>query len=256
MIEKILRRIWNDVRQGQNIDLYLTVFAAFGLVALNLLGIKTTDQISSITLAVLGLLAISMLGSRYRLEEIAGSLENEQSLLKPRTEFLSFEERGQNVSEIVIVGISLIIIYSHLSFFEKKLQQGCKLRFLLLDPDSQAVNTFMLMAPRKGVLRDIANTFDVFEHLRQREASTSGKVEARLSSVFLPYGIAAFDPSKKSGHMTVEPLVYKTGLDSRPHFILTKARSEHWFEFYQKQYELLWADSREWEPGAKVRGSL
>ena len=65
-----IRRIWQDVRQGENIDLYLTVIAAVAISALSLMGVALPAWTASLTLAVLALLAVGMLVNRRKLEMI------------------------------------------------------------------------------------------------------------------------------------------------------------------------------------------
>lgn len=250
MIERAWNRFWGDVKRGDNLELYALILLAFGLVVANLFGITSPELATSLTLVVLGILAFSMLKNRHKLEEILGVLEDSgEEFLRPRTEIVSLEEGGEGAAEIVVVGISLLVLYRRRPFFEEKLEQGCRLRFLLLDPESEAIKIFNSMTEQKGVLRDIANAFDSLEALTH---IAPDKIEARLSNVFLPYGIVAFDPEHRGGVMTVEPLAYKTGLDQRPHFVLKKEDNVHWFRFFQDQYEKLWEDSKEWAPGMQV----
>lgn len=65
---QMLRRIWEDVRRGENIDLYLTVGVAIVLALLNVLGFAPQSLIAPVTLAVLGLLAINSLVNRRKIE--------------------------------------------------------------------------------------------------------------------------------------------------------------------------------------------
>lgn len=186
MVERAWHRFWEDVSHGENIELYFTVALSVFLVLLNLAGRASVELTASLTLVVLGLLAISLLKSRYLLEEISDIFEDgSRQFLKPRTEIITLEEGGKSASEIVIVGISLLVLYQRRVFFEEKLRQGCHLRFLLLDPQCQAIETFNLMTDHQtGVLRDIANAFDSLEALARKMPD---KIEARLASVFLPY---------------------------------------------------------------------
>ncbi len=66
---QFFQRIWNEVRRGENIDLYVTILIAIGLVSLNLTGFAQRPLMAPITLTVLGLLAIAILANRYRLDE-------------------------------------------------------------------------------------------------------------------------------------------------------------------------------------------
>ena len=67
---KLLRRIWQDFRQGENIDLYLTVTVSIVLAVLNIVNIVPSPWITPLNLSVLALLAFAMLGNRYRVETI------------------------------------------------------------------------------------------------------------------------------------------------------------------------------------------
>jgi len=247
---KLLQRIWDDVQRGENIDLYLTVIAAIGLAALNILGFAPQALIAPITLAVLGLIAVSNLSNRYYIEEQFQKLTGSStSVLRGRSELPSFQERGQAASEIVVVGISLITaVIPHLDFFEQKMKDGCTIRFLVLDPKSAAVQIWNVISKVPNVQGDIEQTLNSLEVLIEMEQTCRGKCEVRLSNVFLPFGVAAFDPSKDTGLMNVEMFAYKRPLGDRPHFILRRAKDSKWFEFYKSQYEQLWADSVAWQP--------
>ena len=71
---KSLKRIWNDVRSGENLDVYLTITVALVLSILNILGVTLSDKLPAITLAVLALLAIASLVSRHRIEDLTTNL--------------------------------------------------------------------------------------------------------------------------------------------------------------------------------------
>lgn len=47
---RILRQIWDDIRHGENIDLYLTILIAIPLAALNLIGLASQSLTTSIIL--------------------------------------------------------------------------------------------------------------------------------------------------------------------------------------------------------------
>jgi hypothetical protein len=248
---RIIRRIWDDIRHGENIDLYLTVIIAIGLTLLNLLGIAPQTLIAPITLAVLGLIAVSSLLTRHIIEEHLQKIAiSSTPVLRGRSEIPSFQERGKYASEIVIVGVSLVSVTIHLDFFEQKMKDGCRLRFLLLSPQSPALQVWNSINKVRTVEGDIEQILNILGILVQMETS-KGKCEVRLSDVFLPFGLAAFDPEKDTGFMNIEIYAYKRALGERPHFLLTKEKDNKWFEFYKSQYEQLWSDSVIWKPKPK-----
>ena len=246
---KILQKVWDDIRSGENIDLYITVVTAIGIAILNIFGIAPQELIASVTLAVLALIAISSLGTRHHLEQQLHKLTTTSTFsLKGRSELLSFQERGQVALEINIVGISLITaIVPNLDFFEAKMKAGCKLKILLLDPKSPALEVWRKTTKLPNPAGDISQTLNALEILVQLEKRYKGKCEIRLSNVFLPCGLTIFDPNKETGSMTVETWAYKKLIGERPHFILTRAKDEKWFEFYKSQFDELWTDSTFWK---------
>ncbi len=246
---KVLKIIWDDIQRGENIDLYITVIVAIGLAIANVLNFASEELIAPITLAVLGLLAISNLINRHhfgiQLNELKGI---STPLLKNRSELPSLYDCGQSASEIVIIGMTLIgVINPYLDFFEQKMRDGCKLRFLLLDPESPATEIFGKIS-KIPIKSDIRQALRILEHLMKMEQETKGKCEVRLSDVFLSYGLAAFDPDKEIGFLNLETYTYKTAVGERPFIELKRNRNREWFKFYQSQYEQLWLDSNIWEP--------
>lgn len=103
----ILKNIGADIRRGENIDLFVTVIVAIGLVVLNLVGIAPATWIAPLNLAILGLLAIAMLVNRYKLDE---GLENLRQV--PNTLFQekfppNLDSDLEKSKELWLVGVTL-----------------------------------------------------------------------------------------------------------------------------------------------------
>lgn len=128
----------------------LTILGASVSITLPLFtGIKLSTA-ENIIIALLGLLAIDALTERLSvLEKIETKLSNlsVKQALKPRSQMISVEDQAANATDIGIVAISGVSLgYRHVDFFEKKLKQGCKIRIILLDPDSPAVPTWKIQS--------------------------------------------------------------------------------------------------------------
>ena len=67
---KAFKHFWSDIRQGNNIDLYLAAPTAFVVVALSFLGIANDSIILSVLLAISGVLTISALYNRHAISEL------------------------------------------------------------------------------------------------------------------------------------------------------------------------------------------
>lgn len=103
----MLRHMWNDIRKGENIDLYLTIVAALVFVVLNLVGVASPTFLAPLSLAVLGLLAITNLGNRQRMEELlaqkALTLDDFFREEYPAT----YQDNLDQTAELWLVGVSL-----------------------------------------------------------------------------------------------------------------------------------------------------
>lgn len=73
-----LRRIFSDIKQGDNIDLYVTVLIALVVAVLNLLGIAPPSLVQTLSLSVLALLVSSILGLRHRIENATEKISQVQ----------------------------------------------------------------------------------------------------------------------------------------------------------------------------------
>jgi len=71
---QLAKQIWEDIRQGENIDLYITIAFAIVLTVLNLTGIASQSLVAPLSMAILGLLAVTALGNRYRIERVLQEL--------------------------------------------------------------------------------------------------------------------------------------------------------------------------------------
>ena len=222
---KALRRIWDDLRKGENIDLYLTIAAAVAFVALNLAGVASTALLAPLTLAVLALLAVTSLGNRHRMDELLA--QREQSLDDFFLEEFppSYKTDLEAAEELWLVGVSLHrTVTANYALFERKLQQGHRLRVLLVHPDGAGLE----MAVARGYTRrdvekkrqEIRYVLDLLCDLRQ---GAPGRVEVRTIQHPLAYGSAGRQPRQRRGRALPGALLLPRG--HRLHAALPGARA-------------------------------
>ena len=254
---RFLQVFWNDIRRGENIGLYATVVVAFGLAVANLLEVVAGGLLGTVTLSVLGILVVSTIHTRHMLLEISldTSMDSRPNL-KHRSQLIPFETGGRDASEIVVLGFSpASAIQRNVGFFSRKLKDGCNLRFLMMHPTSNsAVDTFQQLYPFTDVRTDIYAALKTLRYLTDSPGKSNGKCEVKLSSVYIPFGIAAFDPGKATGFMTVEPYLYRVSAGDRAHLALRRDTDEEWFDFFFRQFQQLWDEAQEWN-GATWIGS-
>jgi hypothetical protein len=195
---------------------------------------------------LLTLLSFDALVERLSLlEKIDAKLEKlpEQEILKDRSKLVPMEHFAAGAAEICASGVSLYsIIPPYYDFYIKKLQEGCYLRFMVLDPNSPGADVFNAAQRVQTAVDDIKTSLKFLEALLRYEKSR-GKCEVRLSQFHLPFSMIIIDGQKDNGSMIVEVLVYKKSLPDRPHLNLTKRDHRKWFLFFYNQFETLWQDS-------------
>ena len=72
---KLLRKIFRDLRQGENLEVYLSLVVALVLLILDVFGVASTEAIAAGTLATLALLAFSTLTNRQQTQKLARAAE-------------------------------------------------------------------------------------------------------------------------------------------------------------------------------------
>ena len=246
---KLLKRMWNDVKRGENIDLYITVIIALGLAVLNVTGFAPGDWLAPINLAVLGLLAISVLGNRYRVEETlqqltqaTGSLFQEEFPSDLKTDF-------EAAKELWLIGATLTrTIMSNYITFEKKLREGHVIKVLLVHPEGASVQ---MMATRyyapKNRIPEVQssrgkNNLQLFCDLQK---VSPGKMEIRTIETSLAFGTIAVNPSSGSGVLYLEHYPFRAVSTSLPKFVL-RASDGRWYEFFKEEIQALWDAGDEW----------
>ncbi len=246
---RILDEIWRDIRNGENIDLYLTVLIALGVAILSLLGINVSSFIAPLTLATLGLLAISSLVNRRRLEEIQH--KQAQSMIGIFTnEFPSeFRSHFESGKEIWLIGVTLgRTIKNNYTKLEEKLRQGHNIKVLVVHPIGApiAMAATRNYAPsyRDPEARAVETKASLQLFCNLKKVNPDG-LEIRTIKYPLSFGAICVDPDLATGVLYLEHYPFRTISDSVPKFVL-RASDGYWYEFFKKEILALWNAGIEW----------
>ena len=246
---KLLRRAWQDIRSGQNLDIYITGSIALVIAILGILGIANQTVISAAILATLVLVLGSLLIARNQNEEFRTVLSNIKDKASIADRFFTI---GDDISEI-----QNLLRQSHKVYFwgttltthipilqediERGLDSGLEVKFLLIKPLSSALR----MAAFRGknlkeedlnndLTRNLARLADI------ATKSTSGKLEYRVIDYLAPYTMYAFDPHLPSGQIIGRLSTLRVPNAKRPIFKLTRQNDHEWFDFHVEQFEAAW----------------
>lgn len=242
-----LKRAWQEIKSGENIDLYLTVVFAAGIAILNLLEVAPQSVLGPITLAILALLALTALGNRHRVEDLPNKFvhfKNDLFVEEFPTEINSWIE---SASELWLIGASLSrTIKTNYSVLERKLQKGHMLRVLVIHPEGPGLK----IASERSYLRRSAekegnDIIVTLEYLCDLKEISPDNIQVRTIRYPLHYGAFAIEPSSVEGRICIENYPYRISGESLPKFVLTPQNGK-WYRQFKQELEHLWANSEEW----------
>lgn len=247
---KTLRQIWDDIRQGENIDLYLTILAALLFVILNLAGLAPDTFLAPLTLSVLALLAVTNLVNRHRMEAL---MEQKNLTLDDffREEFPpTYKADFENAAEVWLVGVSLNrtvkTLYGKL---EQKLKQGGRVRVLLVHPQGPGLE---MAVTRNYARRDVTlkrqEITSILTLLDGLHAIAPGQLEIRTIQHPLNYGAMATNPDAANGALYLEHYCFRVSVESVPRFVL-RTQDGRWYDFFKTELRTLWEAGDVWGEG-------
>jgi len=251
---EFIKAIWQDIRSGQNIDLYVTTIVSLVVAFLGIFGIIGQSIVSAAVLAMLALASISMLQNRREDDSLRRAIIQFQSTSELAEPFLqhqltSYLDPNQLLSsahEVFFWGLTFERMVPHIrDTLEQRLHTGLQARFMLLKPESNAVGMAafrdryhdaerlnLTLRTSLSILSDLAST-----------ATPPAKLEIRIVNYLPPWTIVAFDPQRPTGQMFVSLLTFRGTNETRPSFKLKSREDNEWVQAFQEQFETLWQEA-------------
>lgn len=164
-------------------------------------------------------------------------------LIARRRDLPSLEERLDGAKRVAISGGSLFrLMNEYQSLFEELAERGCKLRFLVTDPESAAAEFFNSVVAYES--RDLeANRAQLrlsVADLLALAGRYPGVCEVKLCSVPPPFSIVQVEKGNDSSLIQVEIYPYKVPARDRPTLVLDKKHDPRLHAFFAAQFEGLW----------------
>jgi hypothetical protein len=242
-----LDKVINDIKRGENIDLYLTIPVAILVGFLNLVGLFPPTLIPPLTLVVLGLITVTILGSRHRVEQLAEKLTPSVGGVFVKN-FPHLDQDLESASDYWFVGLVRSKPVRDLySIAERKLRQGHSVKILTVHPDPTVVEFVEMRtygpSSVKMTCADIEAALEILCHLKQ---IAPDKFMIRTIRHPLSHGVTAIDPNSNSGILYINNYSFKTTEGSVPKFLL-RAKDGDWYNFYRQELYNLWEAGVEWK---------
>lgn len=255
-MKKIIERFVNDIKLGENIDLYITLSLSLVLAIFGAIGVIQVSILSAGILATLSTHAYSMLATRRTLidfsEDFASLRSTENVPFKSRRGYKPFRDLIADTSTLWLFGPSLINVWPpHQDLLLKKVRSGGELRIMVFNPMSVRLPILAEQIGRspESLKIDIIKTLEECKAFIC-EGFGSGRFEVRLTEMLPGYNMVICDSTQSKGYMTVEFFGYRSSLNDRPHIELSVSRNRDWFDHYLNEYDELWKSAIPYDIGS------
>lgn len=238
-----------------------TILIAVG-ASLNFRPFGISYETDQIILGLLALIAIDTLVERLDLlrnidNTSTKALDMIQTIASPDAESvlrgrqtMYVIPKATRAREIWACGYSLItMIRENESYLANRLDDGCSLRFMMLNPDIEIVAWLDgIITPQPGeLIGDIRSSLARLERIvATAKRSSKSRLSVHLLKTLPSYSIVVVDRNTPEGWVQVGiyPTFHKQPIDaSRPHLVLSNP-SGVWYQFFCSQFQMLWDDSR------------
>ena len=252
-----LRDIWNDIRKGQNVDIYLTILVCGVLIILDIFSLVSEPIVLSGILAILILIAMGTLANRQVNDKIRDALDNLKD--SPAKKFFSewdetyFKQRLPTARDVSLLSVSIsTFINSNVNGFSDFLARDGKLRCIMVEPHSDAMRMVMQREVGAGkqlsfLSTQVEQALQVFHELAEN-APNLDQVQVKLINHVPAVVLTIVDGEADDGIMFVTLTGFGIPWTSRPYFTLHKQHDEKWFMFYYNSFNNMW----NWEGGRTI----
>lgn len=247
-MENLWKKISNDFKAGNNIDLYILIPVSMVFCILNLFIVINFRIVLSLSVALLSILAISLLFFRHKMEMIFDILKKEysnESYISRFPEELFINDIDKS-KKLIIVGTHIhSFLTANRDLLEQKAKRGDKMCFLLISPDSNASKMAIMRYPGQKRNLDMENQKIKAGLDDLMEIKSNGiNVEIKTIDFLIDY----------TGYIVDDRIIYIehhtfkiSGGDKKPKSIYhNSSNSNSWYNHIKKEINLLWDNGNEY----------
>lgn len=241
----VSKSIIDDIKQGVNIDLYITLVLALGLATANIVisifQIQIRYDITSINVSVLFFVTINLLTNRRKLDSALELLKEYRKSGVEESFPDSYSSDIRNAKEIVQTGVHLSSnLNEYYGAYRKMLENGGNLKILLVKPDGHAFEMAAMRFPG-GIDANQERTrakssLKTLEKLQEEFAN----IEIKLIDYLLEYSAMMVNPESIDSVIYIERYTFRIyGGSKKPKRVISRNEGK-WFELYKHEISELW----------------
>jgi hypothetical protein len=241
------RRVIQDLVNLRHVDAYVVAFIGVVLVVFGVVG---APEVENYLLALTAGMVILLFRTTVPNEKIVDL----DAVLRDRQSYSPLREFIQGGRVVWVYGPSAANVLRESAAIKREiLDRGGELRVLLQDPGEAASMNILRqqLDPNNNLDHDIQGTLFTLEKMR-----AWGKVDFRLLPYSPGFSLLVVDPDGTDGRLTVEFYGYHNNMiDDRMHVEIERRASHYWFEYWEKQYRIMWESAKPYGAAAEVQST-
>jgi hypothetical protein len=243
-----VQRIVKDLQRGENIDLYVTIVAGVIATVLSLTNVITQTSVVPIVLALLSLMAFSLLYSRHGMNTLLERTSSRTDSVIHEDFPPEFQKDLERARDIWIVGVHASdIMTRYHSLVERKLESGDRVRAMLVDPGGAASSMTALRFPGQvDATQERARINSSLASLCRLHDSFPDSIEVRVVDFLFPYGGLLLDWRGNSGVAYLQRYTFRVLGGSRKPKLVYR-RGAPWYDLILTEMEEFWKVARDWQ---------
>ncbi|MCA9333305.1 hypothetical protein KDA00_05540 [Candidatus Saccharibacteria bacterium] len=264
MIEKI-KSIIDEVKRGENLDLYLTILLAIIIAILSIIDVASQKILNAVMLTTLGLIAGALLSNRKSVSETTSAAQKLGLQVKNlrdelmhlgnhepaivRMEYPDLREAFKQAKSVKIIGASLSTSsVQYLSICEHFLNNGGNLQIMLCEPSSSILENLAYRAYRVRSPEIIGNSIhksiELLSSLYELP-NVSDTFNLKVIPYVPPFGIVLLENHDQTSQAYVKLMPFRVSTGNYPVIFIDQLIHSDWFVFFSQQFDNLWEVGKE-----------
>jgi hypothetical protein len=236
-LHKALRRLLDDLRSVQHVEAYAISALAAGVTILTIIGTQRRELVDTVILACLAFLVFSTARQRA-----TGRTAGIADALRDRDSYGTFEQLLDSATELWMYAPSGVnVLRRHAGDIKRWLAAGGQARVVVHDPAAATIDTLTTQLDSNSDFgTDLEASLDSLDKL-----AASGRLQYKLLPLNPGFSLLVVNPRQRSGRLIVELHGFQDeSISDRMHVEIRRPESAHWFDYWARRFDAIWAAAR------------